>query len=70
MWKEVKGLKIGDLRKAVGMTQVKLAEILGVSQSTVAQWESGEVMPKTEKLPALAEALGCKIDELFVKGEG
>lgn len=58
-------MNIGDLRKSKNLTQEELATMLGVTRSTVAMWETGEVLPRTDKLPALAKIFGCKIDELF-----
>lgn len=60
---EIKELK--DLRRAKGVTQADLAQMVGVTQSLVAQWERGAVMPSAAKLPLLAEVLNCIIDELF-----
>ena len=60
---------IRDLRTAAGLTQVKFAEAMGVTQSTVSQWESGRVLPDTAKLPKLAEVLGCSVADLFAKPE-
>lgn len=57
--------KIRELRKAAGFTQERFAEAMGVTQSTVSQWESGRVLPDTAKLPKLAEVLGCSIADLF-----
>ncbi len=57
--------KIKELRKKAGLTQVKFAEAMGVTQSTVSQWENGRVLPDTARLPALAEALGCSVADLF-----
>ena len=40
---------------------------------TVSAYEAGKNMPGAEKLPALAQILGCTIDELYHKppdGEG
>lgn len=59
--------KIKELRKKAGLTQVKFAEAMGVTQSTVSQWENGRVLPDTARLPALAEALGCSVADLFSK---
>ncbi len=56
---------IKKLREKAGLKQTDLARMLKIGQSTVAMWETGETMPRTDKLPALAEVLGCTIDELF-----
>lgn len=54
-------------RKKNNITQSKLAQMLGVSQANISQWEKGEALPRADKLPQLAEILGCKIDDLFDK---
>lgn len=56
---------IKELRKKAALTQAELAEAVGVTQSTVSQWESGKAVPDTLKLPKLAEVLGCGIADLF-----
>lgn len=56
---------IAELRKKAGMTQLTLSQKLNVDRSTVAKWESGEVMPTADKLPRIAKVLHCKIDDLF-----
>ena len=56
---------IAERRRAAGMTQEDLSARLGVARSALALWETGARTPGTERLPALAEALGCGIDELF-----
>ncbi len=58
-------MKIREKRIAAGLTQIQLAEKVGVNQSAVAQWECGRAAPKAELLPKLAEILGCTIDALF-----
>lgn len=60
---------IKELRKSAGLTQTKFAEAMGVTQSTVSQWESGRVLPDTSKLPKIAEVLGCSMADLFAKPE-
>ena len=55
------------LREKVGITQMKLAEDIGVTQACVAMWETGKAFPNSDKLPKLAEVLGCTIDELYGK---
>lgn len=61
--------KIKFLRESIGISQATLAEKLGVSQSTVAMWETGDNVPKTNMLPELAKVLNCTIDDLFKKDE-
>ena len=49
------GKKITDLRKANNMTQMELADKLGISFQAVSNWERGNTMPDISKLPELAE---------------
>lgn len=62
-----KGLK--SRRIALGLSQAELASKLGIVQSAVSAWESGEKMPRASQLPALAEALNCTIDDLYNGGK-
>ena len=52
-------------REKMNLTQAQVAKALGVQQSAVAQWESGETKPLADKLLALAKLFGCTIDELL-----
>ncbi|ANE23326.1 AbrB family transcriptional regulator [Denitrobacterium detoxificans] len=58
------GANIQATRQAKGLTQERLAEVVGVSRQTVAKWESGETSPDLEHAAALADALGCTMDTL------
>ena len=58
---------IKDYRKKTGVTQSDLAIALGVTQATVAMWETGEALPRADKLPKLAKILNCTVDDLFKK---
>ncbi len=58
-------MRIRDLRKAAGISQVQLGAAVGVGQNVVSQWETEVALPRTRQLPALACVLGCSIDELF-----
>lgn len=42
----VMGRRWGAARKLTGLTQVQAAEVLGVTQSTLSQYERGETEPK------------------------
>ena len=60
-------MKIKALRGKKGFRQEDLAKKLKVDRSAIAKWETGEAMPKSDKLPELARILGCTIDELYGK---
>ncbi|MFD1660173.1 helix-turn-helix transcriptional regulator [Streptomyces caeni] len=53
------------VRRAAEISQAEVAAALGVADSTVAGWESGDAVPDAEKLPALARVLNRKLDDLF-----
>jgi transcriptional regulator with XRE-family HTH domain len=53
------------LRKAAGLTQAQLAEMVGVDQATVSRWEQGERSPMIATAFAVANALHCTIDDLL-----
>ena len=50
-----------------GKTQEQLAESCGVSPSTVARWEADTLHPNQKHQRALAEVLGVKVDDFYVK---
>lgn len=58
-------LNIKPIREKLGISQAQLATTMNVNQTAVSQWERGAALPGCDKLPALAEALNCSIDELF-----
>lgn len=57
-------MNIKPRRKAVRMTQQKLAKKIGVSLITIGRYERGERVPSIETAAKIAKALGCTIDEL------
>ena len=56
------GRRIAAYRKEKGMTQMGLANQLGVSYQAVSNWERGESMPDISKLEDLSKELGASID--------
>lgn len=57
---------IESRRKALGLTQSQLAELVGVHYTRVSAWENGEgSTPSAENIFRLAEALGCTPNDLF-----
>lgn len=59
------GTRIHALRKAQRITQVQLAEQLGVSQQTVTAYESGNRRVPISHLPRLAALLGTSVEALI-----
>ena len=52
-------------RRAAGMTLEELAAEVGCTLQAVSCWERGQTLPTADRLPQLAKALGCTIDDLF-----
>lgn len=63
--KKTLGMMIAQLRKARGMTQLELAEQMGVTDKAVSKWERDLSCPDINSLPKLAEILGVSVDELM-----
>jgi methanogenic corrinoid protein MtbC1 len=61
--------RIKELRKKLGYTQKELATLLGVGQTTVANYEQGIRVPDTEKLNKLADLFDVTLDYLLGRHE-
>lgn len=59
------GKYIADKRKALGMTQVSLADKLDISDKSVSKWERGVCLPDVSKYQELCDTLGISLNELF-----
>lgn len=57
--------RLKELRKDKNMTQVQLAEELGVSKGTVAMWEIGKREPNFETLNRLSDIFDKRIDYIL-----
>lgn len=62
------GKYIAGKRKALGMTQKRLAEKLNMSDKSVSKWERGICLPDVSVYMELCEILGISINE-FLAGE-
>lgn len=51
--------RIAARRKELGLSQQKLADMVGRSHVTVYRWETGDAEPKGKNLFALSNALRC-----------
>lgn len=59
------GQRIARLRKEQDITQVQLAETLGIAQQTLAHYEVGRLRVAVVMLPTLAKALSVSVEELL-----
>jgi len=58
------GARMARLRKDQGITQVQMAEWLGVSQQTINAYEVGRRRIQVSALPTVARLLGVTVEEL------
>ena len=63
--KKTLGMMIAELRKGKGLTQLELAEKIGVTDKAVSKWERDLSCPDINSLPNLADILGVSVDELM-----
>lgn len=59
----LKGLAVR--RKAAGLTQEQLGQIVGLDQNAVSRYESGLHLPRKDVLIRLAIVLNCEVKDLF-----
>lgn len=59
------GACIAELRKEKGMTQLELAQQMGVTDKAVSKWERDLSCPDINSIPHLAEVLGVSVEELM-----
>ena len=58
------GERITALRKECGISQARLADLMGVSRQAVSKWEKGQTSPDTLNLIRLAEVLNTETEYL------
>lgn len=63
--KKTLGMMISSKRKEKGMTQLELADLMGVSDKAVSKWERDLSCPDVNSLPKLAEIFEMSVDELM-----
>lgn len=59
------GENIKQARKAAGVTQVQLADVLGVYAKDISRWENNVLTPNTLTFAKICKALGASADELL-----
>lgn len=65
MKKQTFGNIIVSLRKEKGMTQLELAEKMGVTDKAVSKWERDLSFPDVSSIPKLAEIFEVTVDDLM-----
>ena len=65
MQKSTMGMMIASKRKELGVTQMELAEKMGVTDKAVSKWERDLSYPDISSLPKLAEIFEMSVDELM-----
>lgn len=54
--------RVAELRRALGLTQSELADLIGMSQSAISQIESGEINLSVDVLRAIIVQLGGSLE--------
>ena len=61
------GERIRQQRQRAGLSQEKVAELVGVSRQAVTKWETGQSAPSTDNLFKLAEIFDSSVDLLLAE---
>ena len=59
------GERLVKVRQQAGLSQVELAERVGVDRRVIAHWERHSITLKPEQIVSLTQALGITADELL-----
>ena len=59
------GKFIQERRKANGLTQMQLAELLGITDRAISKWETGKCLPDSAIMLDLCELLGISVNDLL-----
>lgn len=62
---QIVGQRIQKIRRAKGLTQQQLAEMVGISTNYLSDVERGKSSARIDKLVAIINALGCSADDVF-----
>ena len=64
------GEQIRTLRTARALSQVQLAERLGVTKQSVSNWENNNILPSVDMLKKIAHFFSCSTDYLLELDSG
>ena len=59
------GQKIIQLRNSRGISQEKLAELMGVSRQSISKWEMEQAVPQIDKILQISEIFSVSCDDLL-----
>ena len=59
------GENIRNARKAAGITQKQLADMLGIYQKDVSRWENNELTPNAVTFEKICKSINASADELL-----
>jgi transcriptional regulator with XRE-family HTH domain len=59
------GKMISEKRRTLKLSQEDLAEQVGINQESLSKMEKGIIAPKFERLQLFADALRCRVEDLF-----
>ena len=59
------GKFIAECRKTKNLTQMQLAEKLGITDKAISKWERGIAMPDSSTMLELCDILGINVNELL-----
>jgi transcriptional regulator with XRE-family HTH domain len=59
------GKAIAEQRKLANLTQVQLADKLGIEKETVSRLETGMISPSLSRLEQLADIFECSVRQFF-----
>ncbi|MEL6165840.1 MAG: helix-turn-helix transcriptional regulator [Cyanobacteria bacterium J06628_3] len=58
--------RIAILREKAGLTQLELSRLVGVTESTIQNWESGRTGTEhIQRIIKFCKALNCKVEDLI-----
>ncbi|MDJ0675824.1 MAG: helix-turn-helix transcriptional regulator [Calothrix sp. MO_167.B42] len=58
--------RIAFLREKAGLTQLELSRLVGVTESTIQNWESGRTgTDHIDRIIRFCQALNCRVEELI-----
>ncbi len=67
MARHFSGQRLRDIRKAAGISTEQLAISIGRSAYSIHEYQRGRVTPPTGIIVAIADTLGCTIDDLLTE---